>query len=91
MPYSVRATIDGHTITAPAETAKDAFAKAIDWHIAKQIDDVAICDGNKNYSIAEFSAAMAFSEITATQRLITETTDEGPYSRTEPRALGCCH
>ncbi len=35
MPFSVKATIDGHTITAPAETAKDAFAKAIDWRIAK--------------------------------------------------------
>jgi hypothetical protein len=35
MPFSVKATIDRHTITAPAETAKDAFAKAIDWRIAK--------------------------------------------------------
>jgi hypothetical protein len=68
MPFSVRATVDGQTITAPAETAKDAFAKAIDWHIAKQIDDVAISDGDNDYSIAEFSSAMALSEIAAIQR-----------------------
>jgi uncharacterized protein with ParB-like and HNH nuclease domain len=68
MPFSVKATIDGHIITAPAETAKDAFAKAIDWRIAKQIDDVSISDGDYDYSIAEFSEAMAFSEIDAIQR-----------------------
>ena len=68
MPFTVKATIDGHIISAPVETAKDAFAKAIDWQIAKQVDDVAISDGSNNYSIAEFSGAMALSEISATER-----------------------
>lgn len=68
MRFTVKATIDGHTITAPVETAKDAFAKAIDWQIAKQVEDVAISDGSKNYSITEFSAAMALSEIADTPR-----------------------
>lgn len=58
MPFSVKATIDGHTISAPVETAKDAFAKAIDWHVAKQLDDAAIWDGSIDYSIAEFSEVM---------------------------------
>ena len=67
MPFSVKACIDGHAITAPVETAKDAFARAIDWQITKQINNVVICDGNNIYSIAEFSAAMALSEISVTQ------------------------
>jgi hypothetical protein len=58
--------IDGHIVSVPADTAKEAFAKAIDWQVAKQINDVAISDGSGSYSIAEFSAKMAFSEIAAT-------------------------
>jgi hypothetical protein len=34
----------------------------------KQIDDVAISNGSNDYSIAEFSARMAVSEIAATER-----------------------
>jgi hypothetical protein len=68
MPFAVTATIDGHIVSIPAETAKEAFAKAIDWQVAKQINDVAISDGSDNYSIAEFSAKMALSEIASTVR-----------------------
>jgi hypothetical protein len=68
MPFAVTATIDGHIVSIPADTAKEAFAKAIDWQVAKQINHVAISDGSDNYSIAEFSAKIAFSEIAATVR-----------------------
>jgi hypothetical protein len=34
----------------------------------KQINDVAISGGSNDYSIAEFSAGMAASEIAATER-----------------------
>ena len=68
MSFTVQATIDGHTIVAPAETAKEAFAKAIEWQAAQHLADVAISDGSKNYSIAEFSAKMALAEITVTER-----------------------
>jgi hypothetical protein len=68
MPFAVKATIDGHIVSIPADTAKEAFAKAIDWQVAKQINDVAISDGSNDYSIAEFSAMMALSEIAATER-----------------------
>jgi phosphopantetheinyl transferase (holo-ACP synthase) len=67
MSFPVQATIDGHTVLAPAETAKEAFAKAIEWHVAQRFADVAISDGRREYSIAEFSAAMAISEMTDTQ------------------------
>lgn len=66
MPYSVKASVDGHTVLAVAGTAQVAFAKAVDWQITKQLGDVTISDGQSDYSIAEFSAAMAHSEIAAT-------------------------
>ncbi len=68
MSLTVQATIDGHIVLAPTETAKEAFAKAIEWHVVQQFADVAISDGGKNYSIAEFSAKMALAEITVTER-----------------------
>jgi phosphopantetheinyl transferase (holo-ACP synthase) len=68
MSFTVCATVDGHRVSAPAETAKEAFAKALKWQVAQQFADVAISDGNKDYSIAEFSAKMALAEITVTGR-----------------------
>ena len=68
MSFTVCARVDGHSVVAPAETAKEAFAKAIEWKIVQQFADVAISDGSKNYSIAEFSAKMALAEITVTER-----------------------
>jgi hypothetical protein len=35
--FSVKATIDGHIVSIPAETAKEAFAEAIDRQVAKEI------------------------------------------------------
>jgi hypothetical protein len=68
MSFTVCATVDGHSVVAPSETAKGAFAKAIEWQVVQQFADVAISDGNKNYSIAEFSAKMALAEIAVTER-----------------------
>ena len=67
MSFIVCATVDGHSIVASAETAKEAFAKAIEWEV-QQLAEVTISDGSKNYSIAEFSAKMALAEITVTER-----------------------
>lgn len=68
MPFVVKATIDGQLVSIPVPTAKEAFAKAVDWQVAKQVDAVAISDGSDDYSIAEFSAKMAIAEIAATER-----------------------
>lgn len=68
MPFLVKAYVDGHSLTAIAEAAKDAFAKAIEWHVAKTLTDVSISDGVKSYSIVEFSSAMALVEIAETIR-----------------------
>lgn len=66
MPYFVKAKVDDHTILSTAGTAMEALAKAIDWQIRKQLDNVTISDGRNDHSIAEFSAVMARSEIAAT-------------------------
>jgi hypothetical protein len=59
MPFSVKAYIDDHILTFEAETAKEAFAKAVEWHVVNNLADVSISDGIKTYSIAEFSSVIA--------------------------------
>ena len=77
MPFVVQAKIDGHTVQGRAVTAKEAFAKAIEWRVAHQFDDVTISDGSNDYSIAEFSGKMALSEIAATEDRSRASTDSG--------------
>ena len=66
MPFSVHAYADDHKLTVVTETAKEAFAKAIDWHVVGGLIDVSISDGIKSYSIAAFSLVMALREIANT-------------------------
>jgi hypothetical protein len=67
MPFLVKVTVDDHLVSIPATTAKEAFATAVEWQVAKQLQDVLISDGSKEYSIAEFSEQMALSEIADTE------------------------
>ncbi len=64
--FSVHAYVDGHELSGTAETAKDAFAKAIEWRIVGRLADVSISDGTRSYSIVEFSSVMALAEIANT-------------------------
>lgn len=66
MPFVVKAHIHDLTLTANAETAKEAFAKAVEWHVAKRFHGVSISDGHKRFTIAEFSWTMASQEIANT-------------------------
>jgi 20S proteasome alpha/beta subunit len=66
MPFLVQADIDDHTLAEAIETAKEAFAKAVEWHVAQRLINVTISDGTKSYTIAEFSLAMARQEIANT-------------------------
>ena len=66
MPFMVKAFYDGHPLTLTSETAKEAFAKAIEWHIVQRLINVTINDGTKSYTIAEFSSAMALLETANT-------------------------
>ncbi len=51
MPFSVSAYVDDRLVSATTETAKKAFAKAVEWHVVRQLTDVSISDGDKTYSI----------------------------------------
>jgi hypothetical protein len=42
---------------------KDAFAKAVEWHVAERLSNVAISDGNESYTISEFASVMALQQI----------------------------
>lgn len=64
--FSVHAYVDGNDLNATAETAKDAFAKAIEWRIVGGLANVSISDGTRSYSIFEFSLVMALAEIANT-------------------------
>jgi hypothetical protein len=62
MPFSVKACLDEHYLTAETETAKEAFAKAVEWHVVERLTDVSISDGIKSYSIDEFSSKIGLVE-----------------------------
>jgi len=53
-------------LAARTATAKEPFAKAVEWHVAGQFTDVSISDNSKTYSIDAFALAMALLEIPKT-------------------------
>ena len=63
MPFMVKAFYDDHPLTLTSETAKEAFAKAIEWHVVERFTDVSISDGIKVFTITEFASVMALTEI----------------------------
>ena len=77
MSFLVRACLDDHTLAVTTATAKEAFAKAIEWRLAGRFDSVTISDGTNTYSIEAFSVAMALLEIAKTVNAAAETTAEG--------------
>ena len=66
MPFEVTARVDDHAVTVTAETAKEAFAKAVEWHVVHRFTDVTISDGIKTSSIVEFASRLALLEIANT-------------------------
>ena len=67
MIFHVHAYVDDHVLKSTAKTAKEAFAKAIEWHVVGRLTDISISDGNRSYSIAEFASVMALAEIANTE------------------------
>src|SRR5882757_2272833 len=57
MSFVVNAHIDDVRLIANAETAKEAFAKAVEWHVAKGFRAVSISDGHKRFTVAEYGIA----------------------------------
>jgi len=63
MTFSLSGYADDSLVSATTETAKEAFAKAVKWHVVHKLTDVSISDGIKSYSIDGFALAMAMQEI----------------------------
>jgi hypothetical protein len=64
--FVVQAYVDDHVLTATAATAKDAFAKAVEWQVVGRLTDVSIKVGASGYTIPEFSLMMALREMANT-------------------------
>jgi hypothetical protein len=77
MPFLVQGCISDHTVAVTTATAKEAFAKAIEWHVVDRFTDVSIYDGTKTYSIDAFALAMALLEIAKTVESTAELKAEG--------------
>ena len=58
MSFVVKAYVDVHVLSVTTETAKEAFAKAVEWQVVERFTDISISDGIKSYSIAEFSSVL---------------------------------
>lgn len=80
MPFSVYAYVDDHLVSMSTETAKEAFAKAVEWHVVRKLADISISDGVRKYSIAEFSSVI----IDARSATYKSDTD-GEGATTKPR------
>jgi len=65
LPFLVQGNIDDHTLAVTTETAKEAFAKAVEWQVV-QFADVSISDGTKSYTVTEFASFMALKEVADT-------------------------
>jgi hypothetical protein len=77
MPFLVQAYLDDHTLAVTTATAKEAFAKAVEWHVTGRFAHVSISDSTKSYSIDAFSMAMALLEIAQTAEASAEQKAEG--------------
>ena len=78
MPYLVQGCIDDHTLAVTEDTAKDAFAKAVEWHVVEKFFGVSIYDGARMYSIDRFASVMALKEIANTVEAAAE---RGPKAK----------
>ncbi len=58
MPYTISAYVGDYPLSLDAETAKEAFAKAVEWQVVGGLTDIVISNGINCYSIAEFSTVV---------------------------------
>jgi hypothetical protein len=72
MPFSLSGYADDRLVSVTTETANEAFAKAIEWHVVHKLTDVSISDGLNSYSIDGFASAMALQEIAETVEAAAE-------------------
>jgi len=49
MPFSLSGYADDRLVSVTTETAKQAFAKAIEWHVVHKLTDISIRDRLNSY------------------------------------------
>ena len=72
MPFLVQGSLNDRTLAVTTDTAKEAFAKAIEWHVVEKFSGVSIYDGARMYSIDEFASVMALQEMENTVEAAAE-------------------
>ncbi len=72
MPFVVKARIYNRTLSENAETAKEAFAQAVEWQAAGRFCRVSIDSGRRRFTIAEFSWTMASQEVANTAHIVAK-------------------
>ena len=77
MPFLVQGSLDKRTLVVTTATAKEAYAKAVEWHVTGRFTHVTIRDSTKTYSIEAFALAMALLEIAKTVKAAAELKAEG--------------
>ncbi len=70
MPFSLSGYADDRLVSVTTETAKEAFAKAVEWHVVHKLTDVSISDGINRCSIDGFASTMALQEIANTKSFL---------------------
>ena len=72
----VQASSDGQTLAVMTATAKEAFAKAVEWQVVGRCTQVTISDSTNTYSTEAFALAMALLDIAKTVNSASEDNDE---------------
>jgi hypothetical protein len=72
MAFVVQAHTDDHTISATAETAREVFAKAVEWQLVHKYTAIVISNGIRGFTITEFASVMALKAIANTVKTAVE-------------------
>jgi hypothetical protein len=72
MASVVQAHTDDHTVWDTPETAKEAFAKAVEWQLVHKYTTIVISDGIGGFTITEFVSVMALKAIANTVETAVE-------------------
>ena len=59
MPFLVTAYHDERVLMVSTETAQEAFAIAVEWHVVERRTNISISDGVESFKIGEFSLFIA--------------------------------
>lgn len=74
--FVVQAHTDDHTVSVTAETANEAFAKAVEWQLVHKYTAIVIRDGIIVFTITQFASVKALKAIVNTIETAVELESE---------------